>query len=253
MVIPDIPFDLPVYIACAAIIFGAYVIFGISAFGAAMFTVPSLSYFFPLEFVLPLCVLLDVSASLALGSRFSRDADRGELKWMAPFSLAGAVAGVTALVTLPQQATIAAFGLFLCSYGLYSLYAGVPQIGIARHPWAVVSGFCGGATGTLFGVGAPPYAIYLSRRLPDKTVLRATLSNMVLLSTSIRALVFFVGGLLLLDRVIGALLLLPFALGGIWIGHRIQLKASREALLRVISVLLLLIGASLIIKVLRTM
>ena len=240
-------------IAGAAIIFGAYVIFGISAFGAAMFTVPSLSYFFPLEFVLPLCVLLDVSASLALGSRFSRDADRGELKWMAPFSLAGAVAGVTALVTLPQQATIAAFGLFLCSYGLYSLYAGVPQIGIARHPWAVVSGFCGGATGTLFGVGAPPYAIYLSRRLPDKTVLRATLSNMVLLSTSIRALVFFVGGLLLLDRVIGALLLLPFALGGIWIGHRIQLKASREALLRVISVLLLLIGASLIIKVLRTM
>lgn len=247
-----IPFDLVTYIACAAIVGGAYVIFGISAFGAAMFTVPSLSYFFPLEFVLPLCVLLDVSASLALGSRFSKDADRGELKWMAPCSLAGAVAGVTALVTLPQHATIAAFGLFLCSYGLYSLYAGVPQIGIARHPWAVISGFCGGAAGTLFGVGAPPYAIYLSRRLPDKTVLRATLSNMVLLSTSIRALVFFAGGLMIADRVIGAVLLLPFALGGIWAGHRIQLSASRETLLKVISVLLLLIGGSLIVRVLRS-
>jgi uncharacterized membrane protein YfcA len=161
------------------------------------------------------------------------------------------VAGVTALVTIPQQATIAAFGVFLLCYGLYSMLAGAPKIGIARHPWATISGFCGGAAGTLFGVGAPPYAIYLSRRLPDKAVLRATLSNMVLLSTSIRALVFFVGGLILMDRVIGAVLLLPFALGGIWAGHRIQLKASRETLLKVIGVLLLLIGTSLILRVLR--
>jgi uncharacterized membrane protein YfcA len=247
----DLPFDFATWAACAAIVGGAYVIFGITAFGAAMFTVPALSFFFPLDFVLPMCVLLDVSAAFALGSRFSKDADRGELKWMAPCSLAGAVAGVTALVTIPQQATIAAFGAFLFSYGLYSLFAGAPQIGIARHPWAVISGFCGGAAGTLFGVGAPPYAIYLSRRLPDKAMLRATLSNMVLLSTSIRALVFLAGGLILWDRVIGALLLLPFALGGIWAGHRIQLKVSRESLLKIIGVMLLLIGASLIVRILR--
>lgn len=246
-----LPFDLPTFAACAAIVAGSYVIFGITAFGAAMFTVPALSFFFPLDFVLPMCVLLDVSASFALGSRFSRDADRGELKWMAPSSLAGAVAGVTALVTIPQQATIAAFGVFLFTYGLYSLYADAPKIGIARHPWAVISGFCGGAAGTLFGVGAPPYAIYLSRRLPDKAILRATLSNMVLLSTSIRALVFLAGGLMLMDRVIGFLWLLPFALGGIWVGHRIQLQASREMLLKVIGVLLLLIGASLLVRALR--
>lgn len=246
-----LPFGLATWAACAAIVAGAYVIFGITTFGAAMFTVPALSYFFPLDYVLPMCVILDVSAAFALGSRFSKDADRGELKWMAPFSLAGAVAGVTALVTLPQQATIAAFGIFLFGYGLYSLLSRAPQVGIARHPWAVISGFCGGAAGTLFGVGAPPYAIYLSRRLPDKAVLRATLSNMVLLSTSMRALVFLVGGLMLWDRILGALLLLPFALGGIWAGHRIQLKASRETLLKVIGVLLLLIGTSLILRVLR--
>jgi uncharacterized membrane protein YfcA len=247
-----LPFDLATWAACAAIVGGAYVIFGITTFGAAMFTVPALSYFLPLSVVLPMCVLLDVSAALALGSRFSRDADTGELKWMAPFSLAGAVAGVTALVTVPQQATLAAFGLFLFGYGLYSLRGGAPQTGIARHPWAAISGFCGGAAGTLFGVGAPPYAVYLSRRLTDKAVLRATLSNMVLLSTSIRALVFLAGGLMLWDRVLGALLLLPFALGGIWAGHRIQLNTSRETLLKVVGVLLLLIGGSLILRVIKS-
>ncbi len=247
----DIPFDLATWVVCAAIISGAYVIFGITAFGAAMFTVPALSFFFPLEFVLPMCVLLDVSAAFALGSRFSREADRGELKWMAPSSLVGAVAGVTALVTIPQKFTIGAFGVFLGLYGLYSLIANAPRTGIARHPWAVVSGFCGGAAGTLFGVGAPPYAVYLSRRLTDKGTLRATLSNMVLLSTSIRALVFLAGGLILMDRVIGALLLLPFALSGIWAGHRIQLKTSRETLLKIIGVMLVLIGGGLIARVLR--
>lgn len=247
-----LPFDLATWAACAAIVALSYIIFGITTFGAAMFTVPALSFFFPLDFVLPMCVLLDVSAAFALGSRFSKDADRGELKWMTPFSLAGAIAGVTALVVIPQQMTIAAFGIFLCTYGLYSLVAGVPRAGIARHPWAVISGFCGGASGTLFGVGAPPYAIYLTRRLPDKATLRATLSNMVLLSTSIRALVFLAGGLMLWDRVLGALLLVPFALGGIWAGHRIQLNASRETLLKVISVVLLLIGSALILRVLRS-
>ena len=246
-----LPFDLATWAACAVIVGVSYVIFGITAFGAAMFTVPALSLFFPLAYVLPMCVLLDVSAAFALGSRFSREADRGELKWMAPSSLAGAVAGVTALVTIPQQFTIGAFGVFLGLYGLYSLIAAAPKTGIGRHPWAMISGFCGGAAGTMFGVGAPPYAVYLTRRITDKQALRATLSNMVLLSTSIRALVFLIGGLILWDRVLGALLLLPFALGGIWAGHRIQLKASREVLVKIIGVLLVLIGGSLLLRALR--
>ena len=41
------------------------------------------------------------------------------------------------------------------------------------------------------------------------------------------------------------------ALGGLWAGHRIQLNTSRETLLKIISVLLLLIGASLLVRVLR--
>jgi uncharacterized membrane protein YfcA len=47
-------------------------------------------------------------------------------------------------------------------------------------------------------------------------------------------------------------MLLPFALGGLWAGHRIQLQISRESLLKIISVMLLLIGASLIARTLRS-
>lgn len=243
-----IPFDLQTFLIAAAAVAAGYVIFGISTFGAALFTIPVLSHFFPLDFVLPMAVLLDVSAALALGRRFSRDADKSELKWLAPFSLAGAALGVTLLVTLPRNATLLALGIFLLTYGAYSLIEGIPTRMVSRR-WAPVAGFAGGTMGTLFGVGAPPYAIYLTRRLTDMAALRATLSNMVLLSVSIRALVFTVSGLMLADRLIGFALLVPFALAGLWVGNRIHGRISRAALLRFVAVLLLLMGVSLIVRV----
>ena len=244
-----IPFDLPLFIIAAAVVAGAYVIFGISAFGAALFTVPILSHFLPLEFVLPMCVLLDVSAALALGARFSRDADWSELKWMVPLSLAGAVAGVTLLVALPRHATIAGIGAFLVAYGIYALRQKDTVRRVSRA-WAPVAGFTGGAFGTLFGIGAPPYAIYLTHRMPDKLAFRATLSNMVIFSVSIRALVFTAGGLMLADRLVGFAILVPFALAGLWLGNRIHGRISRAGVLQVVAGLLLLIGASLLARAL---
>ncbi len=243
----NIPFDLQTFVIAAVVTFGAYVIFGVTAFGAALFTTSVLSHFFPLEFVLPLCVLLDVLASLALGRRFSRDADITELKWMAPFSLIGAVVGVVLLVSLPRNATLAGFGLLLVAYAIYALREGETATMIGRH-WAPVSGFTGGAMGTLFGVGAPPYAVYLSRRCADKAVLRATLSNMVLLSTSIRLLVFIAGGLMLWKCVIGFAVLAPFMFAGLWLGNRLHARVSRSQVSKLVSALLMLIGVSLLAR-----
>jgi len=244
-----IPFDLPMFALAAAVMFGAYVVFGISAFGAALFTVPILSHFFALDFVLPMCALIDATAALALGVRVSRDADWSELKWMVPLSLAGAVAGVTLLVALPQKAMIAGIGLFLVAYALYSFRQG-EATRIVSRAWAPVAGFIGGAFGTMFGVGAPPYAIYLAHRMQDKLAYRATLSNMVIFSVGMRVLVFVAGGLVLADRIGGFVVLVPFALAGLWLGNRLQKRISRGGLLRIVSVLLLLIGLSLVLRAL---
>ena len=244
-----IPFDITTFVIAAAVVTGAYVIFGITAFGAALFTVPVLSHFLPLEFVLPMCALIDMSAALALGVRFSREADWSELRWMVPLSLAGAVAGVTLLVNLPRPATIAGIGLFLVAYGVYALRQ-KEAVRLVSRAWAPVAGFAGGVLGTLFGIGAPPYAIYLTHRMPDKLAFRATLSSMVIFSVSMRAVVFTASGLMLADRLAGFAVLLPFALAGLWLGNRIHGRISRAGLLRVVSSLLLLIGLSLLVRAL---
>jgi uncharacterized membrane protein YfcA len=168
---------------------------------------------------------------------------------MVPLSLAGAVAGVTLLVNLPRQATITGMGAFLVAYSIYSLRQGW-DTRIVSRVWGPVAGFIGGACGTLIGVGAPPYAIYLAHRLQDKLAYRATLSNMVIFSVSIRAVVFAAGGLMLADRFIGFAVLVPFCLAGLWLGNRLQTRVSRGGLLRVVSCLLLLIGLSLLVRAL---
>src|SRR3954470_24632611 len=119
-----IPVELHILFASALIVAAAYVIFGISAFGAALFTVPALSYLYPLDFVLPVCVLLDVSAAIAIGTRFSRESDKRELMWMAAACLIGGLLGVTLLVSLPRHATLIALGSFLLFYGVYTLRQG---------------------------------------------------------------------------------------------------------------------------------
>jgi uncharacterized membrane protein YfcA len=210
--------------------------------------VPVLSHFYPLDFVLPMCVLLDVAAALAIGVRFSPEADLSELKWLAPSALIGAVLGVTLLVSLPRQATLTALGVFLVAYGAYALRQD-GAVKIVSRGWAPVAGLIGGAMGTLFGIAAPGYAIYLGRRLTEKKALRATLSNMVLFSTTIRALVFTAGGLMLADRLIMFAILLPFALAGLWYGNRLHGRISREQLMRFMSGVLLLMGVSLLARV----
>jgi uncharacterized membrane protein YfcA len=196
-----------------------------------------------------MCALIDMSAAFALGVRFSREADWSELKWMVPLSLAGAVAGVTLLVALPRQATIAGIGVVLVAYGIYALRQ-KEAVRIVSRAWAPVAGFSGGVLGTLFGIGAPPYAIYLTHRMPDKLAFRATLSNMVIFSVSMRALVFAASGLMLADRIAGFAMLLPFALAGLWLGNRIHGRISRAGLVRVVAGLLLLIGLSLLARAL---
>jgi uncharacterized membrane protein YfcA len=246
---PDLPFGYALYALLALTVTVGYLVFAITGFGAALITVPVMSHVLPLPFVLPLCVMLDVGASLVVGVKFRRDGDWRELGWMVPCSAAGAILGVTLLVKLPRETAVACLGVFLIAYGLYSLREGGAFSRVGGI-WAPFSGLAGGTMGTLFGIGAPPYAMYLSRRIEDKASMRATLSTMVLFSTGIRLAVFVVAGLILADRIFAFALLFPFALAGLWAGNRVHLRLSRGKILAAISIVLIATGSSLLLRVL---
>jgi uncharacterized protein len=231
----------------AAVVACGYFVFGLSGFGAALVTVPVVSHLWPVQFVLPVLALLDFTASTVLGVRHHRQAERGELTRMIPMAILGAALGATLLVNLPRGAGLAGIGAFAVLYGAYALLErGTP--GKISRRWGYVAGIIGGTSGALFGIGGPPYAIYLSRRIEDKNVLRATVATMVIFSVGSRLVMFAIAGLVLWDELKTALVLLPFVFAGLWAGGRAHLRVSRQALGRFIAVILIATGVSLLVR-----
>ncbi|MCC6535513.1 MAG: sulfite exporter TauE/SafE family protein [Burkholderiales bacterium] len=243
------PFDQAgAALAGFAIIALGYVIFGMSGFGASLITIPVLSHFYPMPFVLVVALLLDVGSGFVMGIRRRRDAEMGELKVLLPFSVIGAVLGTTLLLSLPREAALIALGTFIGGYGLYGLAEPAHKRALTRR-WAPLAGVLGGATGTLFGMGGPPYLIYLTRRVFDKQRLLATMSVTVALNLVIRLVVFAAAGVLLQSQILLALAwFVPAAALGLWLGGRLHLRLSHASLLRVLYAVLFGCGVSLIVR-----
>jgi uncharacterized membrane protein YfcA len=231
----------------AAIALAGALVFGITGFGAALITIPLATHLVPLRFALALFVLVDLACALRVGFENPKNAVRAEWTRLVPMIIAGTAVGVTLLVNLPRQAATAALGVFIVAYALYSLSK--PSLRKIPSGWAWLAGFAGGITSTVFGAGGPPYVIYLSRRGLTQPQFRATLGFATLTSISLRAVAFILTGLLLDARIwLAALAAVPAALVGIEVARRIYVGFSRALLFRVVALVLLASGVSLLLR-----
>lgn len=231
----------------AAIALAGALVFGITGFGAALITIPLATHLVPLRFALALFVLVDLACALRVGFENPKNAVRAEWMRLVPMIIAGTAVGVTLLVNLPRQAATAALGVFIIAYALYSLSK--PSLRKVPSGWAWLAGFAGGITSTVFGAGGPPYVIYLSRRGLTQPQFRATLGFATLTSISLRAVAFILTGLLLDARIwLAALAAVPAALVGIEVARRIYVGFSRALLFRVVALVLLASGVSLLLR-----
>lgn len=202
----------------------------------------------PLKFALALFVLADLGAALMVGLENPKNAVRAEWTRLVPMIFVGTALGVTLLVNLPRAAGMLLLGLFILWFAILTLVRRA-HTRIVSPRWAWVAGLAGGITSTVFGAGGPPYAIYLSQRGLTKEQFRATLGFATLTSISLRLIAFLVTGLLLdADVWLKAIAVVPACLLGIWVARKIFLRISREALMRVVALLLLVSGTSLIFR-----
>lgn len=230
------------------IVFLAYFIRGITGFGSGLIAVPLLAHFLPLQTVVPMVLVLDLTASFALSGHAWVSVRWDEIRPLLPTSLAGILIGVTLLAQVPAQPLLFALGLLVLLFGVRYLFDIHDEAPVSRL-WAVPAGLVGGLVGALFGTGGPPYVIYLAHRLADKQRLRATLSGLFMLDGSLRVVTFIATGLLLQAEVWKQLLpALPLLALGLYAGHRVHLGVGRRQMLALIGGLLIVSGASLLWK-----
>ena len=235
----------------AAAGFGGSIVFGLTGFGAALVSIPLATHIVPLPFALALYVLMDFSNALRIGFENPRNAVKSEWTRMVPAILVGTATGVTLLVNLPRQAATLALGFFVTAFAVYSLARRGESHRRLPSGWAYPAGFAGGITSTLFGAGGPPYAMYLSHRGLSKEQYRATMGLATLTSISMRIVAFFVTGFLIEPKVwLYEIAVIPAGLAGLWAASHLFRRISRQALMRVVAVMLLASGISLVVRAL---
>ena len=239
----------------AAIVVGVVVLFaflvrGVSGFGSATIAIPLMAHVVPLKLAVPLLLILDFLSTLATIRIDRSQVDKTEVRRLIPWSMLGVVLGALLLVRLPPQYLLAGLGALVMFFGVRTLISPVGD-SPASSWWAAPAGLTGGIFGGMFGSGAAtPYMIYLTHRLRDKRRVRATFSGFAFFDYGFRLITFFFTGLLL-QWALGIVLLVsvPAMAAGLYFGNRIHDRISNVQVLRVIGLLLILSGFSLLAKV----
>ncbi len=236
--------------ATAAILLAAYFIRGITGFGSGLISVPLLALFLPLKFVVPLILLLDFTASIVIGGFNFKRVKWDEVGVLIPFGIVGVILGTSLLVNLPPEPMLIALAGFVFVFAMRSLLNLHGDKLISRG-WAVPASLTGGTVGALFGTGGPPYVIYLSHRIRDKSELRATFSALFFTEGLTRIGSFLVAGLLMTASVwVAFFAALPLVLGALYLGGRVHVGISPAQMARLVGVLLLVSSVSLLFKAL---
>lgn len=232
------------------VVLSAYFVRGITGFGSGLIAVPLLALSHPLTFTVPLVLALDFTASFVLGGANRNKADWAEIKLLLPFGLIGACIGAFALLKLPAGPVLLTLGAFTMFFGFRNIF-GVSSAQSISSAWAVPAGLVGGGAGALFGTSAPPYIVYLTHRLKDKSAVRATFSWLFVIDGGFRLGLFLVAGLLLDSKLqlAYALSIIPMVLG-LYVGNKVHLDITSEGMLKVVGALLVISGAMLFVKVL---
>lgn len=243
--------DLSTLLFAEPVLTLAYVVFGVVGFGSTLVGAPLLAHVLPVTTVVPVLAITDLLAAWSNGWRLSRDVVRAELRRMLPAMFAGSTLGAWLLFTLPLRWLIPLLGGFVVLYALRGLRQRARRT--AHRPlaprWAWWFGGIGGVFSALLGAGGWIYSIYLLRRLDEPAQIRATQTALLMASSLVRVGLFIAAGRLLEPQLLWLVLALLPAIGlGLYIGHHVSLRLDRQRFLLTLHVVLLLTGASLLLR-----
>ena len=236
-----------------AVVLMGYFVLGIAGFGSALIIVPLLAWNWPLAFVVPLVLLIDVPAAVLHTGLNFRQVMWRELPSLLPSVVLGALAGIGLLKWTDGDGLLLLLGLYVIYIGWQGLKGAATAIrfqATSSHPY----GFAMGLVETMFGTAGPVVMSWLSQRVSDPFVIRATMPMTIIgLSSIALGMVGMSGGLNDSSLWQNFAVLLPFALAGVWLGHQFSKRISAAVLRPFIDGFLCLSGCVLCARAFRSL
>jgi uncharacterized membrane protein YfcA len=235
----------------AGIVAIAFLVEAAAGFGSMVVALTVGSLFFPLPSLLGWLVPVNVVLSCYLLTRGREHLDwKFLLSSVAPLMTSGLLVGILIARSTDTAWLKPVFALFVVGVAAHQLAAKAAPAPLSR-PVASVVLFAGGVVHGVFATGGPLTVFVASRTLPNKSTFRATLAAIwVLLNVLLLPRLWLDGTLSLQTLPLSALMLLPLGLGilaGEWVHHRL----AEETFRRVVSVLLLAAGGTLLVTSLK--
>ena len=234
-----------------AAVFAAYIVRGMSGFGAGLIAAPLLAFVLPLHVVIPTTGLLVFVLFIFLTIRDRRLVNWRELKLLAPPTIVGVVVGLLVFSLLDNRLLVLMLGAFLILYGVYMVAVhafGLPQFKCSER-WAIPLGFAGSFFDTMFGGGGGTLVvIYVHARGLERMEFRATLAMLWFLEMIARVGGYAVSGFYTRDVLLLFAALLPVTWAGTWVGEHLGNRVRAETFQRILACVLMLAGITLLLK-----
>ncbi|MEQ1773707.1 MAG: sulfite exporter TauE/SafE family protein [Burkholderiales bacterium] len=235
----------------AGVVFGAYVLRGMSGFGAGLIATPLLALIMPMSIVVPVTALVVFVLFVVLTIRDRHQVLWDEFKRLVLPTIVGVAGGMVLFTQLDNRLLLKLLGGFLMAYSAYMLitqWVGMQQLRLSEK-WAWPLGFLGAFIDTLFGGGGGTLVvIYMHARGVGKAEFRATLAVLWFVEMIARIGGYTLAGYYTDSTLALVAAMLPFMLLGTWVGEKINARVSQETFTKILAAMLLLSGASLLLK-----
>jgi uncharacterized membrane protein YfcA len=248
--VPFEGFDVTTWITLAPIVLLASFVFQAVGFGAGLVAVPLATIFLDPKMVLPVLALLELVNSLRLLRLSHGGARLAEALPLILFSGIGTAVGVGLLVNLPIGWLMIGMAAFIGTFLVHQQRgaSNLPTHTVSRA-WVLPTGLASGIGSAMFGMGGPPYLIYLHLRGLPFEAWRATAVLVGLFSLIWRITGFTSAGLYARPGIlILSISLLPSALIAIWLAERVKPRLDERLLRRCVQVLLALASLTLLLR-----
>jgi uncharacterized protein len=235
----------------AMAVFGAYVLRGMSGFGAGLVATPLMALVLPVAVVIPATGLIVFVLFIVLTIRDRHVVLWDEFRRLLLPTLVGVAGGLYLFTQLDNRLMLKLLGGFLLAYAAYmmlSQWLGMRQPRLSQK-WAWPLGFLGAFIDTLFGGGGGTLVvIYMHGRGAGKQEFRATLAMLWFVEMMTRIGGYAIAGFYTESTLALVAVMLPFMLLGTWLGEKINARLSQETFNRILAGMLLLSGGSLLLK-----
>lgn len=235
----------------AGVVFGAYVVRGMSGFGAGLVATPLLALLLPMTMVVPTTALIVFILFIFLMLRDRQQVLWDEFKRLLPPTLVGVAGGLYLFTVLDNRLLLKLLGGFLLVYAAYMLiteWVGTKQLQMSTK-WAWPLGFLGAFIDSLFGGGGGMLVvIYMHARGVGKAEFRATLAALWFVEMIARIGGYTLAGFYTQSTLALVAVMLPFMVLGTWMGEKINARISQATFNKILAVMLMLSGASLLLK-----